>query len=179
MCISFAFPLTCHKDHIKSLPKFKKYCFECYTPDNIEDGKLIETNFWKILPMKLIHNVTCFGFIIYSKIENKKIVYMTDTTYIPKINWQNIDCWIQDTNFSKEIVDEFLEQGKQVNIGYMNHCSVEKVAEYIKMNNFRPKNFVAFHLSNSQLITIDKIKEKLEPLVENLIISSPNTEINF
>ena len=104
---------------------------------------------------------------------------MTDTTYIPKINWQEIDCWIQDVNYSQEMVFAAMSEGKQVNVGYRNHCSVEQVADYILDHNIRPKNFVAFHLSNSGLTSVDKIKEKLSPLVDNLIISAPNTQFEI
>lgn len=166
-----------HKDHSKSLAKLQKYYFQCYTPANIEDGKPIETTFWKIIPMKLVHNVECFGFLIYNKIEKKKIAYVTDTSYIPKL--ANIDCLICDTNYDEEIVFEKIVSGDKYNLGYKNHMSNQGIVKYLQQLNFKVPYFVAFHISNSSLNKIPKIKEMIEPLVENLIIAAPNTEFKF
>ena len=166
-----------HKDHSKSLKIFQKYYFQCYTPENIADGKLIDTDFWKIIPMKLVHNVECFGFFIYSKIEKKKLAYITDTSYIPKL--ANIDCLICDTNYDEEIVLEKLEAGESVNIGYKNHMSTQQIMRYLQQLNFKIPHFVAFHISNSSLNNVEKIKENISPMVGKLIIAAPNTQFEF
>lgn len=165
-----------HQDHSKSFDKFEKFGFDTFSPKNIQDGKIIDLPNWKIMPMKLVHNVECFGFLILNKIENKKIVYCTDTTYLPKVG--NADLFILDCNYDEEIVFDKMTKGEEVNIGYRNHCSTQKIAEYIHELGFKPKNLVAYHLSNSQLQSIQKIQETLSPLVENLHIAKPNTEIS-
>ena len=164
-----------HQDHFLSFNKFEKFGFETFLPKNIQDGKIIDLPNWKIMPMKLVHNVECFGFLIFSKIENKKIVYCTDTTYLPKVG--NADLFILDCNYDEEIVFDKMAKGEEVNIGYRNHCSTQKIVEYIHELGFKPKNLVAYHLSNSNLQSIQKIQETLLPLVENLYIAKPNTEI--
>lgn len=143
----------------------------------MSDGKMIEDSFWKIIPIKLVHNVECYGFLIYSKIEKKKLAYITDTNYIPKLG--NVDCLIIDVNYDKEIVEKKIADGMPFNIGYRNHLSTQDVAEYLKLLDFRIKNLVAFHISNSSLNDIKKIETILGSLVDNLIISRPNTEIKF
>lgn len=164
-----------HSDHFLSFNKFEKFGFETFSPKNIQDGEIIDLPNWKIMPMKLVHNVECFGFLIFNKIENKKIVYCTDTTYLPKVG--NADLFILDCNYDEEIVFDKMVKGEEVNIGYRNHCSTQKIAEYIHELGFKPKNLVAYHLSNSNLQSIQKIQETLSPLVENLYIAKPNTEI--
>ena len=166
-----------HKDHSKSLKNFQKYYFQCYTQENVMDGKSIELDFWKIIPMKLVHNVECFGFLIYSKIEKKKLAYITDTSYIPKL--ANIDCLICDTNYDEEIVFEKLEAGESVNIGYKNHMSTQQIMRYLQQLNFKIPHFVAFHISNSSLNNVEKIKENISPMVGELIIAAPNTQFGF
>lgn len=164
-----------HRDHLLSFDKFEKFGFETFSPKNIQDGKIIDLLNWKIMPMKLVHNVECFGFLIFNKIENKKIVYCTDTTYLPRVG--NADLFILDCNYDEEIVFDKMAKGEEVNIGYRNHCSTQKIVEYIHELGFKPKNLVAYHVSNSQLQSIQKIQETLSPLVENLYIAKPNTEI--
>ena len=150
---------------------------DCYIPQEISDGKLIENSFWKIIPMKLVHNVKCYGFLIYSKIDKKKIAYITDTNYIPKLAY--VDCLIIDVNYDKEIVEKKIAEGMPFNIGYRNHLSTQDVAEYLNTLDFKVKNLVAFHISNSALNDIKKIEEILGPMVENLIIAKPNTRIEI
>ena len=176
--VDFLLASHAHQDHIKSLDHFKKFYVQTYTYENVHDGVLIDTPHWKILPMKLVHNVECFGFLIFSKIDNKSVAYMTDTSVLRKVA-PNTDLIIADTNYSEEIVEQYKAEGKQFNRGCFNHMSLERVGEYIKDLGFKPKHFVAFHLSNSGLCSVEKTIEKLSPLVENLYIAKPNTEINF
>lgn len=165
-------------DHSKSLLYFKKFYIDTYTWEDVEDGKPISTANWTIVPMQLHHNVKCFGFLIYSKLEHKTIAYMTDTTLLRLVS-KNTECIIADTNYDEDVVNEKMEKNEPFNKGCLNHMSVQKVAQYIESLGFRPKNFVAFHLSNSQMIKVSKVEELLSPLVDNLIISKPNTEINI
>lgn len=174
--LDFAIVTHTHGDHTKSLSHFKKFYIETYTWENVTDGKPIETSHWKIMPMELVHNVKCFGFLIYSKIDNKTIAYMTDTSMLRKVS-DKTDLIIADTNYDEDIVQSKIENGEQFNRGCFNHMSVQKVSAYIQQLGFIPKNFCAFHLSNSSLIDVKKVEETLSPLVENLIIAKPNTEI--
>lgn len=129
------------------------------------------------MPMKLIHNIECFGFLIYSKIENKKMAYITDTNYIPKLG--KIDLLCIDTNYSKKIVEEKLKSNQQINLGHKNHLSNEQVAEYVKNLGYKLPYLIAYHISNSSLNSLFEIKDKLDGLANNLIISKPNTLIEF
>lgn len=166
-----------HNDHSKSLEKFKNFYVEVITPSKMEDGKIITINNWKILPMKLSHNVECFGFLIYNIIEKKKVAYITDTNYIPKLG--AVDILICDCNYDEDIVNEKIELGEKIRTKYYNHCSIQYVKEYLLAMENKPKTFVAYHLSNSNLINICKLEELLRPIVDNLIIAKPNTKFNI
>lgn len=162
-----------HIDHIKSLKDFQKFYIPTFTWEDAERGEQIGTPQWKIIPIPLVHNAKCFGFLVYSKNEHKKIAYITDTTVIPKLG--DIDCLIIDTNYDEEIIEKKLAEGKPVNLGYKNHLSNQQVKEWLIERDKKVPIMVAFHISNSAGNDVDKIKEVFEPLVEKLVISAPNT----
>ena len=166
-----------HKDHSLSMKDFENFSIDIYSPENVSDGKLIDTTNWKILPIKLRHNVECFGFLIYNKIENKKIAYITDTTIIPRLS--KVDCLIIETNWSEDYLITVAEKYIIQNKGYLNHLSQEQVAEYLETTNLHPKILVLSHLSNSGLINIKTLKNEFENYAENVYIALPNTNIEF
>ena len=168
-----------HSDHAKGLEKFKKFGFAIYSPKNIKSNTLIDNIHWKIIPMEVIHNVKCFGFLIHNKIENKNLVYLTDTTFIPNINLSNVNLLIIETNYDEDIVKKCEEEHIKVNEGYKNHLSLQKVNDYLTSKNICIPNLVAYHLSNSGLIDVKKVEQILSKFSENVYLSKPNTTITF
>lgn len=166
-----------HKDHSLSKKQFENFSIDIYSPENVSDGKLIDTTNWKVLPIRLRHNVECFGFLIYNKIENKKIAYITDTTIIPKLN--KVDCLIIETNWSEDYLMTVAEKYIIQNKGYLNHLSQEQVTEYLETTNLQPKILVLSHLSNSGLINIKTLNKEFKKYAENVYIALPNTNIEF
>lgn len=168
-----------HSDHVKGLDKFEKFGFNVYSPKNIQSNVLIDTPHWKIMPMEVIHNIKCFGFLIYNKIEQKNLVYLTDTTFIPNINLSNIDLLIIETNYDKDIINKCEQDKIQINVGYKNHLSLQEVVNYLNNKKIIVPNIVAYHLSNSGLIDIQKVKSILKKFARNVYMSAPNTIISF
>jgi phosphoribosyl 1,2-cyclic phosphodiesterase len=164
-----------HKDHSLSEKEFAKYRVTIFNQDNVKDGEKITLKNWIIMPMRLIHNVKCYGFLIYSRIEKKKIAYITDTCYIPKL--AEVDCLICDCNYDLDIVDIISKKGCEIQSGYKNHLSIQAVESYLKDLPYTLSCFVAFHLSNSGLINVEKLKKEISPLVKRLELSKPNTII--
>lgn len=164
-----------HKDHSLSEKIFAKFRIDIYNQNNVVDGNTIELPNWVIVPMKLIHNVICYGYLICSRKEKKKLAYITDTNYIPKLG--AVDCLICDCNYDMDIVYKLNEMGKPPQMGYKNHLSIQAVKSYLSELQCKPSCFVAFHLSNSGLVNIEKLQEELSPLVNRLEISKPNTII--
>ena len=157
------------------MDKFEKFGIDIFTPDNVQDSNKIVLKNWIIMPMRLIHNVKCYGFLIYSRIEKKKIAYITDTCYIPKL--AEVDCLICDCNYDLDIVDMASKNGCKIQSGYKNHLSIQAVESYLKDLPYTLSCFVAFHLSNSELINIEKLEKEISPLVKRLELSKPNTTI--
>lgn len=175
--IDFVLTSHVHQDHYKSVRNFKHFLVPCYEPANVKDGAIINTIFWSVVPMKLSHNVECYGFLIYSKLDRKKIAYITDTNYIPKLG--NVDMLIVDCNYDEDIIAEKKEKGITVHLGYKNHSSNQSVARYLTELPFKIPLLVAYHISNSSLNEISKVEEVLSPFTDKLVISKPNTIIEF
>lgn len=154
---------------------FEKFSIDIYSPENISDGKLIDTDNWKVLPMKLTHNVECFGFLIYNKSENKKIAYITDTITIPKLN--KVDALIIEVNWEEDILIEFAEKEIIQNKGYLNHLSKEQVLDYMQTRDWKPKVLVLSHLSNSGLINVKTLKKDFKNYADNVYIAIEGTKI--
>lgn len=154
---------------------FEKFSIDIYSPENISDGKLIDTDNWKVLPMKLTHNVECFGFLIYNKTENKKIAYITDTITIPKLN--KVDALIIEVNWEEDILMKFAEKGIIQNKGYLNHLSKEQVLDYMQTRDWKPKFLVLSHLSNSGLINIKTLKSDFKNYADNVYVAIEGTKI--
>ena len=168
-----------HSDHIKGLDKFEKFGFNIYSPKNVRSNERIDTANWIVVPMQVVHNIKCYGFLIHNKAENKNIVYLTDTTFIPNINLSKIDLLIIETNYDEDIVANCEKRHIQVNMGYKNHLSLQKVDKYLEEKNVLIPNIVAFHLSNSGLIDVKKVIKVLGKFSKNVYLSAPNTQITF
>lgn len=168
-----------HQDHIQGLDRFKKFGFDIYSPKNIEDGKIIDLPHWKIMPMKVVHNVDCFSFLVLSKVENKQMAYITDTIYIPNMNLEKLDLLYIETNYDQEMVDDILAKGSPINYGYKHHLSIQRVIEYLEIKNTKVKNIIAAHTSNSGLIKIPDIPQALEKYAEKVFIAQPKLSIDF
>lgn len=166
-----------HVDHSLSVKEFAKYQINTYTQDNVKDGESINVGNWIIVPMKLIHNVPCFGYLVYNRIEKKKIAYITDTTYLPQMN--EVDCFVCDCNYDLDILGDLQSKGVDVGTGYQNHLAIQVVKEYLRESPHKFSCFVAYHLSNRGLINIDKLEKELSPFVERFVLARPNTEVQF
>lgn len=166
-----------HQDHSLSKKKFEKFYIHIFDTTNVKDNAQIALNNWIIIPMKLLHNVPCFGYLIYSRNEKKKVAYITDTTYIPKMG--KVDCLICDCNYDMAIVDALAKTDNPAKTGYKNHLSIQAVEMYIKELPYTLSCFVAYHLSNSGLINVKKVEETFAPLVEKLVIAKPNTKVEI
>lgn len=152
-----------------------EYLTDIYSPmtNNVESGKLIYLNNWKVLPIKLIHNVECIGYVVVNTIENKKVVYITDTTYIPKLALSTIDCLILEVNYDENVVNEYIGEGHEVrSFGYLNHLELGQVKEYFINNGGKPKKLILSHLSNSGLIDESILLETMKPFAEEVYLAN-------
>lgn len=164
-----------HGDHIKGLDGFKKFYIPTFEPNNIQNGKLIDTPNWKILPMFVVHNAECYSYLIYSKTDKKKIFYLTDSTTMPKIN--SADIAIIETNWQEDILEYRATKNIIEHKGYLNHLSDLQVKAYLENANWKPRVLVLSHLSNSGLVNKDNLLKTFKNKADKVLLAIPNTEI--
>ena len=166
-----------HNDHCKYKKNYELVGVDIYEPYNIKSGELIDIPFWRILPMQLVHNIECFGFLIYSKIDKKKIAYITDTTYIPQIS--NMDCLVIDTNYDEDIIFEQSSKNAILNNGYIHHLSVQQVVNYLNGLNYKVPKVICSHLSNSGHCDSKKILKMVSKYCDDVHIANKNLIIEI
>lgn len=167
-----------HQDHLKGADYFKKFYVDMVTWENVVDGKQVTKGNWQILPMRLVHNAECFGFLIYNKIEKKKILYVTDTTFIPNLSTKLLDLCIIECNYDEDVFYAFAEQDRLTNNGCLNHLSKQQLLEYFEMHpDLKIKNLVLSHLSRSGLVNFKTLASEFSQFADNVLIALKGTEL--
>ena len=151
--------------------------------ENIKDNEIIYLESWLVVPMKLIHNAECYGFMVTSRIENKTIAYITDTTYIPKgLPIKQLDCLMLEVNYDKEIANMVSLEKELSNNGYLNHLSLDYVNDYCYSRlkeNEKIKRLVVCHTSNSDLLDNKKVLQVLNKYANEICFAKKGLELNI
>ena len=168
-----------HQDHSKAREDFEKWFIPCYSTDNLECGKPIMIGSYKVLPMRAYHNIECYAYWIRDTINNKNIIFATDTTEIPKVVDKEFDCMMLEANYSLTKINELIAEGKEVAQGYQNHCSIETLAEWLKNRQHNTNKLVLIHRSRRNYFDTTKAINELKEYVGNVIIAEPNTIIEI
>lgn len=135
------------------------------------------TEHWQIIPMALFHNVECVGFMIRSRVEDKIIIFCTDTQQLPKIADKPFDCMLLECNYNYDKVIENAQNGKLENTGYKNHMALEDLVQWLRVRECKPKHLVAIHLSNNGNIDKDLVLRELKPFAENVCLAKKGVKI--
>lgn len=97
------------------------------------------------------HDVPCKGFKMHHK-EIGNLVFATDTGYI-EFKFPNINHWLVECNYSKEILDKRVENGFNPSLAdriVRDHMSLETCKDFFKANDLsKTRNIVLLHLSDS------------------------------
>lgn len=152
---------------------------DIYSPENLKMGEVITSPSWDILPIPLRHNVECFGYLIHNKIENKSIVYATDTTSLPNIVDRPFDLMMLECNYNFDKVIENAREGKLINDGYKNHMALENLTQWLGTRQCKPKNIMAIHLSEHGNLDKELMVEQLTPLADKFYIAKKGVEIEI
>jgi len=122
-----------------------------YNSYPIKHGRMIKHDSWRVIPLKMNHDVECYGFLIKSPL-GITVFFATDTSDIP-YNIKGINHAIIEANFEQEHLDN-----KQVNhkINHalasrveQSHLSYEKAKDWLVKNNDSLKTITLIHLSDS------------------------------
>jgi ribonuclease BN (tRNA processing enzyme) len=129
------------------------------------------------LPIKLTHNVDCFGYLISNKVENKKLFFATDTTSLPNIADSEFDCMLIECNYNFDKVIDNGQKGLLTNDGYKNHMALEELVDWLRFRENKPKNLVAIHLSNNGNIDEELVEKELSRFTQKFYIAKKGVTI--
>lgn len=169
-----------HSDHAKAAIQIHNSGIPIYASRGTFDGLNIKTSGYGyhvikagvqyysgsyiILPWKAQHDCRePLGFLIYSTVTNEKLLFATDTYYIPNrftdLNFIMVEC-----NYSEKILRENINQGS-INRTLAkrleeSHFSLENVKEFLKANDLsKCDEIYLIHLSG---VNSDKKQFKTE-----------------
>jgi phosphoribosyl 1,2-cyclic phosphodiesterase len=146
-----------HGDHAKYLPKLEEetpipiYCTEgtkigynLGQTEIIKKNRMIKIGDFVVIPVKLVHDVECFGFVIRSG--NEILYYATDTgkvsmNLIPGLKYLMIEC-----NHSLEILAESPVEYKDRITKY--HLDIDSVIEFCLIHQSTLHEIHLLHLSD-------------------------------
>ena len=138
-----------HKDHSKYMNEYIKHGVKHFKI-NLGEGLCLGPESFAIEPFKLHHNVECHGFHIRHK-DVGNLVFATDTRYI-EYRFKNINHWLIECNYSKEILDKRVEDGFNPSLADRivdDHMSLDTCKELFKANDLsKTRNIVLLHLSD-------------------------------
>ena len=113
-----------HGDHSKGVKELLKRAVDVYAPPETitalhlsghrvhqaEVSKVFEVGSFKILPVQMFHDCTCYGYLVHSKKTKEKLFFATDT-YKITVNPKNIDYLILEVNYQMEIINRYVNDG--------------------------------------------------------------------
>lgn len=142
-----------HKDHINmstlrklifERPSLRIGCckwFETFQGGNIdilEVGKYYDYGVFKILPIKLYHDVPNCGYRIFKG--DHKIIHATDTAHLNDIEAKNYDLYALEHNYDEETIEETIEIKKSKGEfsheidAINNHLSEQQANDFVFKN---------------------------------------------
>ena len=176
-----------HQDHIKSLDYFINLGIPCYGNKDvcsmhkgcIELPNVLKVDGFKVQTFELVHDVPNNAFIIDTS-DGIRILYCTDTQYIPKIvkrvHYAIIEC---NNNFDT-IVDNAME-GDMTMSNFKEHQNINDCIEYLKrIYNVDLQQVVLWHLSSTNINPNEAVKRVRRELgFENVVYAQRGLEIEL
>lgn len=117
--------------------------------DVLEVGTIYNFNICKVSPLLLYHNVPQCGYRIF--IEDKKMIYATDTNTLEGISAKNYDYYLIEANYTEEGIKERIEAKELLGLyvyeyeSMENHLSKEKCDEFITNNKKDDSEYYYMH----------------------------------
>lgn len=117
--------------------------------DVLEIGKKYDYKLFKIVPIKLYHDVPQCGYRIL--FYDYKVIYATDTNTLDGIKAKNYDLYLIEANYTKEDMEERIrKKQEQYKYAYefrakINHLSKEKCDEFLLENMGEKSKYIYMH----------------------------------
>lgn len=170
-CVSLLCSHNHIADHTKSLDYFIKLGIPCYGNQDICDHhkgcnllpKLLKADGFNVQNFELVHNVPNNAFII-DTIDGIRILYCTDTVYIPKrvkgVHYAIIECNHDYDCMIDNAVEDIFSMSH-----HENHQSLETCIDYLKqIYSVSLQHIILWHLSKNNIdadIAKQRVKDEL------------------
>ena len=174
-------------EHTKSLDYFIKLGVPCYGNQDICNNhkgcnllpRLLKVGGFKIQNFELVHNVPNNALII-DTIDGIRILYCTDTEYIPKlvrrVHYAIIEC-NHDTDY---MIDNAMNDEYSMS-HYENHQSLDNCIEYLKKIYSKDlQSVILWHMSESN-IDANKAKQQVKNEIglNNVFVAKKGFELEL
>ena len=176
-----------HIDHVKSLDYFINLGIPCYGNKDVCDAhngcielpKVLNVNGFKIQTFELVHDVPNNAFIIDTS-DGIRILYCTDTQYIPKIVKRVHYAIIECNNDFDTIVDNAME-GDMTMSNFKEHQNINDCIEYLKrIYNVDLQQVMLWHLSSTNINPNEAVKRVRRELgFENVVYAQRGLEFEL
>ena len=176
-----------HQDHIKSLHYFINLGIPCYGNKDvcsmhkgcIELPNVLKVDGFKVQTFELVHDVPNNAFIIDTS-DGIRILYCTDTQYIPKIVKRVHYAIIECNNDFDTIVDNAMD-GDMTMSNFKEHQNINDCIEYLKrIYNVDLQQVVLWHLSSTNINPNEAVKRVRRELgFENVVYAQRGLEIEL
>lgn len=155
-----------HKDHSKAVPDLVSMGIDCHMGNKtfeeipIMNGHRIVDSLHQfrigdyiILPFEVNHDVQCLGYLIQDMRTKEKLLFATDTYYLP-YEFKGVNYYLIEANYSEKILQEKIEIGSihptLAKRTYHSHFSIENCVDFLKGQDLaEAKKVILIHLSDS------------------------------
>lgn len=122
-----------------------------YSAKATEHGKCYKLGNFKVIPFNVYHDVPCMGYLVWHK-EFGKLLFTTDTYAVP-YNFNGINHWLIEANYSDEILNNNIANGRVPKMMkerlMLSHLSIDNTIGILKRNDLtQTRHIVLLHLSD-------------------------------
>lgn len=147
-----------HSDHSRSIQNALSFGLSVYSCEEVANTYVgVETLNLKektrigkgfiVQPIKLFHNVECYGFLIQHE-EFGKMVFCTDTNSVP-YKFKSVNHWLIEANYSQDVLIDNACDNSYSRSASENHLEINDTIEVLKRNySSELQNVVLIHLSS-------------------------------
>lgn len=169
-CVS-TFTSHIHRDHSKALAHFIEAGVPCFSNQDVSEhykgcqflDRMVKVDGFKVQTFDLVHNAPNSAFIV-DTIDGIRILYCTDTQYVPK-RVKGVNCAIIECNHDEETIIDNMCEGVESRSQFENHHSLDRCIEYLKsIYSAYLTSVILWHPSGTNLNkkeAVRRVKEEL------------------
>lgn len=123
-----------------------------YRKHTIRAGEQFPLGSWLIVPWQAQHDAQePLGFLLYSKAQKEKVLFATDTYYIPN-TFTDLNVILVECNYDLQILEKRIQNGQvvpsMVRRLLQSHFNVEHVKEFLRSNDLsKVRQIYLIHVS--------------------------------